>query len=91
MCAQHLSLAIPFNVNRLDVTDGAVGVVPDVMQAAYVAGQPNDTGTIQVSTSNRCAARRAICLSSVCLPRRQEQFAFAGSADVQIDARTDVR
>ena len=35
-------LAVPFDLKRLEVTGGPVGVVPDVMQAAYVAGQPND-------------------------------------------------
>jgi serine/threonine-protein kinase len=44
-------LASPFDLNRLEITGGAVGVVPDVMQAAYVAGQPNDSGATQVSVS----------------------------------------
>ena len=44
-------LAAPFDLQRLEVTGGAVGIVPDVMQAAYVAGQPNDSGGMQVSVS----------------------------------------
>jgi Tol biopolymer transport system component len=44
-------LAVPFDVDRLEVTGGAVGVVPDVMQAAYLAGLPNDTGVMQASVS----------------------------------------
>jgi serine/threonine-protein kinase len=44
-------LAVPFDLTRLDVTGGAVGIVPDVMQAAYVAGQPNDSGAMQASVS----------------------------------------
>jgi serine/threonine-protein kinase len=45
-------LAVPFDLGRLEVTGGAVGILPDVMQAAYVAGQNGDTGTMQVSVSN---------------------------------------
>ena len=44
-------LAVPFDLERLEVTGGAVGVVPDVMQAAYLAGLPNETGVMQVSVS----------------------------------------
>ena len=44
-------LAVPFDVERLEVTGGPIGVVPDVMQAAYLAGLPNDTGAMQVSVS----------------------------------------
>ena len=44
-------LAVPFDLERLEVTGGAVGVVPDVMQAAYMAGLPNETGVMQVSVS----------------------------------------
>ncbi len=44
-------LAVPFDLERLEVTGGAVGVVPDVMQAAYIAGLPNETGVMQVSVS----------------------------------------
>ena len=44
-------LAVPFDLDRLEVTGGAVGVVPDVMQAAYIAGLPNETGAMQASVS----------------------------------------
>ncbi len=44
-------LAVPFDLERLEVTGGAVGVVPEVMQAAYIAGLPNETGVMQVSVS----------------------------------------
>ena len=44
-------LVVPFDSKRLEVTGGPVGVVPDVMQAAYVAGQPNDSGAMQASVS----------------------------------------
>ena len=44
-------LAVPFDLGRLEVTAGAVGVLPDVMQAAYMAGLPNETGVMQVSVS----------------------------------------
>ena len=44
-------LAVAFDLKELDVSDGPVGVVPDVMQAAYVAGQPNDSGAMQASVS----------------------------------------
>jgi serine/threonine-protein kinase len=44
-------LAIPFNLDRLEVTGGAVGI-SDVMQAAYMAGQQNDSGAMQVSISS---------------------------------------
>jgi Tol biopolymer transport system component len=44
-------LAVSFDLKRLEVSGGPVGVVPDVMQAAYVAGQPNDTGAMQATVS----------------------------------------
>ncbi len=44
--------AVPFDLEHLEVKGGAVGVLPDVMQAAYVAGQPNDSGAMQVSVSS---------------------------------------
>jgi eukaryotic-like serine/threonine-protein kinase len=44
-------LAVPFDLERLEITGGAVGVLPDIMQAAYVAGQNGDTGGMQVSVS----------------------------------------
>jgi Tol biopolymer transport system component len=44
-------LAVPFDLERLEVTGGAVGVVPDIMQAAYIAGIPNETGVMQASVS----------------------------------------
>jgi serine/threonine-protein kinase len=45
-------LVVPFDRERLALTGGAVGVLPDVMQAAYVTGQNGDTGAMQVSVSN---------------------------------------
>jgi len=45
-------LAVPFDLQRLEVAGGAVGVVPDVMQAGYVAGLPNETGVMQASVSS---------------------------------------
>jgi serine/threonine-protein kinase len=44
-------LAVPFDLAKLEVTGGAVGVVSDVMQAGYLAGLPNDTGVMQASVS----------------------------------------
>jgi serine/threonine-protein kinase len=44
-------LAVPFDRERLEVTGGAVGIVPDIMQAAYIAGIPNETGVMQASVS----------------------------------------
>jgi serine/threonine-protein kinase len=44
-------LAVPFDVKRLELTGGPVGVAPDVMQAAYVPGQPGDSGAMQASVS----------------------------------------
>ena len=45
-------LAVPFDAKRLEITGGPVGVVPDVMQAAYVQGQPGDSGAMQASVSS---------------------------------------
>jgi Tol biopolymer transport system component len=45
-------LAVPFDVKRLELTGGPVGVVPDVMQAAYVPGQLGDSGAMQASVSS---------------------------------------
>jgi serine/threonine-protein kinase len=44
-------LAVPFDLERLEVTGGAVGVMSDIMQAGYLAGLPNDTGVMQASVS----------------------------------------
>jgi eukaryotic-like serine/threonine-protein kinase len=44
-------LAVPFDLGRLEVTGGPVGVVSDIMQAGYLAGLPNDTGVMQASVS----------------------------------------
>jgi serine/threonine-protein kinase len=44
-------LATPFDVQRLEVTGGPVGVVPEIMQAAYVPGQLGDSGAMQLSVS----------------------------------------
>ena len=52
MCVKASLLAVPFDLKRLEVSGGPVGVVPDVMQAAYVAGQPNDSGAMQASVSS---------------------------------------
>ena len=43
-------LAVPFDLDRLEVTGGAVGI-SDVMQAAYVPGQQGDSGAMQASVS----------------------------------------
>ena len=43
-------LAIPFNLDRLEINGGAVGI-SDVMQAAYVPGEPGDSGAMQASVS----------------------------------------
>src|SRR6185436_10515094 len=45
-------LAVPFDAKRLELTGGPVGVVPDVMQAAYVPNQPGDSGAMQASVSS---------------------------------------
>src|SRR5262249_1366010 len=44
-------LAVPFDLTRLAVTGGAVTVIPDVMQAAYMPNAANDSGAGQVSGS----------------------------------------
>jgi serine/threonine-protein kinase len=44
-------LAVPFDLRRLEVTGSPVGVLSGVMQAAYAAGQANDTGAMQASVS----------------------------------------
>jgi serine/threonine-protein kinase len=44
-------LAVPFDAQRLELTGGPVGVAPDVMQAAYVPGQPGDSGAMQAGVS----------------------------------------
>jgi len=43
--------AAPFDVARLELTGGAVGVAADVMQAAYFRIQGDDTGAAQFSLS----------------------------------------
>jgi eukaryotic-like serine/threonine-protein kinase len=43
-------LAMPFDLDRLEVTGGAVGI-SDVMQAAYMPGQQNDSGAMQANVS----------------------------------------
>jgi serine/threonine-protein kinase len=45
-------LAVPFDAKRLEITGGPVGIVPDVMQAAYAQNQIADGGAMQVSVSN---------------------------------------
>jgi eukaryotic-like serine/threonine-protein kinase len=43
--------AAPFDLDRLDLTGGQVGVVADVMQSAYAQGQPIDSGAGQFTVS----------------------------------------
>lgn len=40
-------LAVPFDLRRLEVTGGPVGVIADVLQAAYARGENEDTGVAQ--------------------------------------------
>ena len=44
-------LAAPFDVEKLEITGGAVGMAADVMQAAYFRIQGDDTGAAQFSIS----------------------------------------
>jgi serine/threonine-protein kinase len=44
-------LAVPFDLTRLEVTGGPVGVLPDVMQAAYMGGGRAETGVAQAEIS----------------------------------------
>ena len=44
-------LAVPFDRQRLEVTSGPVGVLPDVMQAAYMGGGRAETGVAQAEVS----------------------------------------
>ena len=44
-------LAAPFDVQKLELTGGAVGMAADVMQAAYFRIQGDDTGAAQFSIS----------------------------------------
>jgi serine/threonine-protein kinase len=44
-------LAVPFDLTRLEVTGGPVGVLSDVMQAAYMGGGRAETGVAQVAVS----------------------------------------
>jgi serine/threonine-protein kinase len=44
-------LAAPFDLERLELTGGPIGVVGDVMQSAYARGQGNDTGAGQFTVS----------------------------------------
>jgi serine/threonine-protein kinase len=43
--------AVPFDLRRLQVTGGAVSMIPDLMQSAYVPNVGNDTGAGQFSVS----------------------------------------
>lgn len=43
--------AVPFDLERLQVTGGPVSVIQDVMQAAYVPGATNDSGAGQFAVS----------------------------------------
>lgn len=44
-------MAAPFDLTRLEVTGGSVGVIPDLMQAAYHPGSTNDSGAAQFTVS----------------------------------------
>jgi hypothetical protein len=44
-------LAVPFDLARLEVTGGPVGVISDVMQAAYMGGGSGETGVAQIDVS----------------------------------------
>ena len=44
-------MAAPFDLTRLEVTGGSVGVLPDLMQAAYHAGSGADSGAAQFTVS----------------------------------------
>ena len=44
-------LAVPFDLARLEVTGGPVGVLSDVMQAAYMGAQRFETGVVQAEVS----------------------------------------
>ena len=45
-------LAAPFDLRRLEVTGGSVGVIADVMQAAYDRAAMEDTGLAQFSVAS---------------------------------------
>jgi serine/threonine-protein kinase len=45
-------MAAPFDLTRLEVSGGSVGVLPDLMQAAYHAGSPADSGAAQFTVSH---------------------------------------
>jgi Tol biopolymer transport system component len=44
-------LAVAFDLKRLEVIGGPVGVIADVMQVAYHRGEQSDTGSMQLSVS----------------------------------------
>jgi Tol biopolymer transport system component len=44
-------MAAPFDLTRLEVTGGSVGVIPNLMQAAYETGSGNDSGAAQFTVS----------------------------------------
>jgi Tol biopolymer transport system component len=48
---EGLLLAVPFARQRLEVSGGPVGIIADVMQAAYFRGTPSDTGAGQFAIS----------------------------------------
>jgi hypothetical protein len=49
---EGLLLAAPFDLQRLAFSGGPVGMVADVMQAAYFRGQPEDAGAGQFAMSS---------------------------------------
>jgi serine/threonine protein kinase/Tol biopolymer transport system component len=49
---EGLLLAVPFDLQRLELSGGPVGMVADVMQAAYFRGQPEDAGASQFAMSS---------------------------------------
>ena len=48
---EGVMLAVPFDRQRLEVIGGPVGVLPDVMQAAYMGGGRGETGVAQADVS----------------------------------------
>jgi hypothetical protein len=49
---EGLLLSAPFDLQRLALSGGPVGMVADVMQAAYFRGQPEDAGAGQFAMSS---------------------------------------
>lgn len=53
---QGVLMAAPFDLTRLAVTGAAVGVMPNLMQAAYHGGASSDSGAAQLSIADTGAA-----------------------------------